>query len=119
MKFIKLLKKIKSYSDHPVHKMSCIIAHKNKIMSIGFNKYKTHPKSKHPWGYIHAELDAILDNKFADLKGCTAYIYRETNNGEPALAKPCPSCLETLKIAGIKKICYSDYNGYKEELING
>lgn len=117
MKFAKLLKKIKSYSDHPVHKMSCIIANKNQVVSVGFNKYKTHPKSKHPWGYIHAELAAILDNRFADIKGCTAYIYRETRDGKPAIAKPCPTCLETLRLAGIKKIVYTDLNGYKEENI--
>jgi deoxycytidylate deaminase len=99
--------------------MSCVIADKNQIVSIGFNKYKTSPKSNHPYHMIHAELSAILDNKFADLKGCTAYVYRETRDGKMALARPCPSCLETLKLAGIKKICYSDINGVKEEIING
>lgn len=117
MKFIKLLKKIKSYSDHPMYKMSCVIADKNQVISIGFNKYKTHPKSLHPWGFIHAELAAILDNKFADLKGCTAYIYRETRDGKPAMAKPCPTCMETLKLAGIKKVVYTYNNGHKEENI--
>lgn len=97
--------------------MSCVIANKNQIISVGFNKYKTSPKSTHPYRMIHAELDAILDNKFADLNGCTAYIYRETRDGTPALSRPCPSCMQTLKLAGIKKICYSIENGFKEEFI--
>lgn len=111
MKFLKLLQKLRNYSDHPVHRMSCVIADKNRVVSIGFNKYKTHTKSKHPWGYIHAELAAILDNKFADLKGCTAYVYREDKAGIPKLAKPCSSCMDALKLAGIKKVCYSVEDG--------
>ena len=87
MKFLKLLKKLRSLSDHPLHKMSCVIANKNQVISIGFNKYKTSPRSNHPYKMIHAELAAILDNKFADLNGCTLYVYRETKDGNLALAK--------------------------------
>lgn len=117
MKFLKLLKKLRSLSDHPLHKMSCVIANKNQIISIGFNKYKTHTASRHQYKMIHAELAAILDNKFADLKGTTAYIYRENRHGEQALAKPCPSCMETLKLAGVKKIVYTIDKGVKEEVL--
>jgi deoxycytidylate deaminase len=115
MKFLKLLKKLKNLSTHPVHQMGCVIAKKNQVISIGFNKYKTSPRSKHPYGYIHAELSAVLDNKFTDLNGATAYIYRETKDGIPAISKPCPSCMHTLKLAGIKKICYSNNGSFKEE----
>ena len=97
--------------------MSCVIANKNQVVSIGFNKYKTDPKSRHPFKMIHAELAAILDNRFADLKGTTAYIYREDRHGNAALAKPCPSCMETLRLAGIKKVVYSDMNGSKTEVL--
>lgn len=117
MKFLKLLKKLRQYSDHPVHKMSCVIADKNQVISIGFNKMKKHPKSNHPWRCLHAEVSALLDNKFADLKGCTAYVYREDKAGQPAIAKPCPSCMQALKLAGIKKVWYSDNGGYKEERV--
>lgn len=117
MKFLKLLKKLRSLSDHPLHKMSCVIADKNQIISIGYNKCKTNPNSTHKYKMIHAELDALLDNRFNDLKGCTAYIYREHRDGTPALAKPCPTCLQALKLAGIKKICYSDTGTFKMEKI--
>lgn len=115
MKFLKLLQKLQTYSTHPVHKMSCVIANKNRVVSIGFNKYKTHTKSKNTHPYIHAELAAILDNKFADLNGCTAYVYREHKNGTPAISKPCNHCMQMLKIAGIKKVWYN--NGDKEECL--
>lgn len=117
MKFLKLLKKLKEFSNHPTHKMSCVIARKNQVISIGYNKYRTHPKSKHPYRMIHCELDALLGNKFVDLKGTTAYIYRETQDGIPALSKPCIFCLEALKIAGIKKVCYSNQGKFIMEKI--
>lgn len=117
MKFLKLLKKLRNQSDHPTHRHSCVIAKGNQIISIGYNKYKTSPKSNHPYKYIHAELSAILDNQFNDLAGTTAYIYRERNDGTPALSKPCKSCVELLKIAKIKKICYSIDNGFEEEYL--
>jgi deoxycytidylate deaminase len=97
--------------------MSCVIADKNQIISIGFNKYKTHTQSNHEYKYLHAELAALLDNKFTDLNGCTAYIYREHRDGTPALARPCPSCMQALQLAGIKKICYSDTGTFKMEVI--
>lgn len=96
--------------------MACVIADKNQVISIGFNKLKKHPRSNHPWKAIHCELAALLDNKFADLKGCTAYVYREHANGTPAMARPCPSCREALQIAGIRKVCYTTETGMKEEL---
>lgn len=117
MKFLKLLKKLKDQSTHPTHRMSVVIAQKNQIVSIGFNKYKTSPKSNHPYRMIHAELSAILDNKFVDLKGATAYIYREHRDGTFALSRPCKYCMEALKVAGIKKICYTIEQGTKEETL--
>lgn len=117
MKFLKLLKRLKGQSTHPVHKVSAVIAKKNHVISIGYNKYKTHPKSRHPWHYMHAELSAVLDNKFADLKGSTIYIYRETRDGVPAISKPCESCLQTLKLAGIKKVVYTNNGKFTEENI--
>lgn len=117
MKFIKLLKKLKQFSTHPVHQMSCVISKGNQIISVGYNKNKTHTHSPHKYKFLHAEIVALLDNKFADLNGCTIYIYRETRDGVPAISKPCPSCMEAIRLAGIKKICYSINGTFKEERV--
>jgi deoxycytidylate deaminase len=107
MKFQKLLQKLKKNSNHPVHQVSAVIAKKNQIISIGFNKYKTHTKSLHPWHYLHAEADAILKIKdLTKLKGSDIYIYREHRNGTPALSKPCESCFKMIKKYDIKNIFY-------------
>lgn len=117
MKFLKLLKKLRNLSDHKDHKISCVIAKRNQVISIGYNKYKTNPASKHPFPCTHAELSAILDNRYADLRGTTAYVYRENNKGEFRTARPCEFCYAALKEAGIKRMVYTITNGYKEETL--
>ena len=117
-RFLMLAKRLLELSEHPEHKHSCIIARGNKIISFGVNKNKTSPHSRHPHKRIHAELSAILNAKRLDIAGATMYIYREHKNGTTALSRPCPFCLELIKETQIKKICYSDYNGFKEEFVN-
>ena len=117
VKFFELAAKISQKAEHHSHKMSCVIIKKNRIVSVGWNAIKTSPKSLARFNMLHAEIKALLSNKFEDLKGCTAYIYRANKNGELALAKPCVGCFEALKLAGIIKICYTVQNGYKEEYL--
>jgi len=76
---------------------------------------KTSPASKHPYRMIHAELSAVMDNKFTDLNGCTAYVYREDNTGTPVMSRPCIYCIDLLKLAGIKKIVYSKNGNFETE----
>lgn len=114
-KFFKLAKKLSEKSDHHSHHLGCVIVNKNSVISVGFNQLKTHSKSPHKYKMLHAEISALLGNTYRELKGCTAYIYREHRSGEKALAKPCPSCEIALKEAGIKKVCYTTEEGYKEE----
>lgn len=115
IKFFDLAKRIASKSDHHLHKLGCVIVKKNRIISMGWNEMKTHSKSNHPWKFVHAEFKAILNVDPEELKGSTAYIYREHKDGSPALSKPCPHCLHALESVGIKKICYSTYGAYHEE----
>ena len=68
---------------------------------------------------IHAEVRAIMNCQTDDLNGAVAYVYRETADGMPALARPCPWCWLELEKAGIKKIFYtiSEYPYYAWERI--
>lgn len=94
--------------------MSCVIVDKNRVVSVGYNKCQTHPKSNHGYKQLHAELGAIIGMEYSELKGCTAYVYRENKQGEPRMAKPCPTCEAALREVGIKKVCYSIVGGYTE-----
>ena len=52
-----------------------------------------------------------------DFSKVILYIYREYNNGMPAMARCCPSCFAAAKELGIGTIVYTTDNGYAIEKI--
>lgn len=117
-KFFDLAKKLSKKSQHHSYKMGCVIVNKNKVVSLGINKIKTHTKSPHRFKMLHAEIDAVLGIDQEELKGCTAYVYRGTKDGKPAMSKPCPACQTILKEAGIKQVYYTVDNETGFDYIN-
>lgn len=103
------------YGEHKQHKVGCVIAKGNKVLSWGYNRDKTHSKSPHAWAYIHAEFDAIRRLNPEELRGASIYIYRQKKDGSPALAKPCESCYNLIKDLGIREICFTVENGFERE----
>jgi deoxycytidylate deaminase len=108
--FLLLARKAESLSDHPNYNLGCVIARKSRILGIGFNQMKTHPRSKS--FTIHAELKAILNSR-CDLRGATAYVSRHTTHS-PASARPCRNCEELLAEVGIKKVIFTTPFGIGE-----
>ena len=111
-KYFDLAQKLSLKSTHPKHKLGCVVVKKNEVIGLGFNKFKTHPKSKHPFQMIHAELDATLGINREVLSGAEVYVYRETKDGAQAIAKPCPYCEAALREVGVKKVYYTTDYGY-------
>ena len=115
IKFFKLAQKVSDLSEHRKQTGAAIIKN-NRIISIGVNKYKTHPKQiNHHTGEfgvsIHAELDALLRAK-GNVEGSTIYISRKSKDGSITnLAKPCANCLKLLISFRIKYIVYSIHEG--------
>ena len=107
IRFFELARRLSKHSDHYQHKLGCVIVRKNKILSVGFNKLSTHPKSPHAYHSLHAEISALIGLSYEDLRYCVAYVYRETKDGKTALARPCPSCERALKLAGIRGVYYT------------
>lgn len=105
------------YGEHKQHRVGCVIAKGNRVMSWGYNRDKTHSKSPHAWAYIHAEFDAIRRLNPEELKGSSIYIYRQKKDGTPALARPCESCFKLIKDLGIKEICYTIDGSFEREFI--
>ena len=102
----KLARKSPSY-----HKLGCVIASGNKVISVGFNDMgKTHPKANSPFKTLHAEVDALIGLDSADK--CDAYVFREFKSGKWALAKSCPACELALRKAGVKRIFYTTDDGW-------
>jgi deoxycytidylate deaminase len=116
-KFFELAKKLSKKSDYSQYHLGACVVKKNRVLGIGFNRNRTHPKANSLYHYLHAEIDSLLGLNFTQLKNATMYIYRETKLGAPALAKPCPSCRIAIENSGIKRIIYTTHLGYTEEVI--
>ena len=106
-KYFDLAKRLSLKSDHCRYCIGCVIVKKSKVVGVGYNQLKTHPKSPHDYNTIHAEFSAILGVPVADLKGATVYVYRENKKGELALAKPCKHCQKMLEGCGVKTVYYT------------
>lgn len=86
------------------YKVGAVISRHGKPLAIGCNKLKTH--ASYPEAYsIHAEIAAIMRVKYTE--NTTLWVYRETSDGKPGIAKPCHLCMPVIIEAGIKRIYYS------------
>ena len=101
-------------SDHGLHKMGAIVIRGGgvNVVAQGFNKNRTHPRSKTYNRTIHAELDAILSvYPRENIYGGDMYVVRVTKAGNFGTSKPCKDCWILLKEAGIKTVTYIDEEG--------
>ena len=86
--------------------VAAVIIFGSKIISLGYNKTKTHPlvRKFSKQGTIHAEIDAILKVSNEEiLKKCDIFVYRINKKGICKISKPCPLCTQVLHMYGIKK----------------
>jgi deoxycytidylate deaminase len=97
-------------STHPKHKMGALIMSGKDIISAGYNKNRTHPRSPHVF-CIHAEVDAILKNRRGLMEGMTMYVIRVTPAGSWGTSTPCVGCSIFMKEYGIEQVVYIDENG--------
>lgn len=93
-------------SEHPLQRHGAVIVRNGRILSYGWNKMKTHPKSLHPYKAVHAEMDALFKAK-GNCEGATLYVARLTNTGVLMNSQPCPYCMATMIAAGIKRVFYT------------
>lgn len=99
----------------PRRKKHCsIIMHKNKILAVGINRFKTHPlavKHGYLFGEVHSELDAFLKCDRRD--GLELWNFRFNSFGQMRMSRPCPKCLPWCgKI--FDRICYTMEDGIHE-----
>lgn len=96
-------------SDHPLHRLGAVVVRGSRVISVGWNKYKTHPRSPHPFKHIHAEVSAIQKAGYQAF-GADLYVYREGRDGVMRLSKPCKSCMAAINKAGVRRVFYTDIN---------
>lgn len=118
--YISILKKITQDIECVANQtLAACVVKRNKIISFGHNKKKTHPLqnkfNKHPEAiYLHAEIDAIKNAlkrvSANELAGSTLYIVRTKKNGSEGLAKPCKGCMQAIESFGICEVIYTSNN---------
>ncbi len=111
-------------STHSKAHIGAVIVIGNYVVSRGFNKAKTHPLQARldrennyhcPNAKLHAEVSALLNSGKHDLSNAEIYIYREDKDGHMANCKPCVSCTEALRLAGVREVFYTTREGYAFE----
>ena len=128
--FFKAAKAVSELSDHPRHKLGCVVVLGHRIVSSGKNSNtKCHALQAKldkevlgcecP-GLLHSEVDALrpLINNKVDLSRASVYVYRQHKNGTLGLARPCPRCMKLIKQCGIKKVYYTTEGGFANEILN-
>lgn len=79
-------------------------------------KYFSEKVGMHPdRAYLHAELHACIKSNGRPIE--TMLVQRFDAEGNPADAKPCPSCVEALKAFGVQKVRWTSRDGIKEQLV--
>lgn len=119
----------KRYNDSPV-RVACAIYKGSAKIAQSVNERKTHPMmekyndmymnfSRRP--FLHAEINALLQAGWREgegnLSGCVLYVARKLNKAGYGEACPCPTCMAAIIDSGIKKIVYTNNNGYSVQYI--
>lgn len=126
--FFRMAQVMSTFSDHRC-KIGCIIVDKHRVISSGYNsnskchsiqaKVDTEHFNCYCTGKIHAETSALIPllKTKEDYSRATLYTFRETKDGELAMARPCPRCMKLIKQAGISKIKYTTNEGFATEYL--
>lgn len=110
---------VAKHSPHPIHRMGAVIVRGGNLISAGYNKNHSHPRSNSYDNMIHAELSALIA---AGWGGSTLdgdlYVARVTKGGAIGTSKPCSDCMDLILEACISSVTYLDENGHikKENL---
>ncbi len=89
--------------------LGAVCARKNRVISVGWNRSQTHPKSPSKYKFIHAELDCILGIDGNKLRGSSIFVARVGYDyrAEILLAQPCTSCQELLRRMYIRDVFFT------------
>lgn len=114
-------------TDHRCRHFSFIIDG-SRILKIGFNRDKTHPKNllydyRNRRGElmsnqigIHSEMDAVIKLGETDCTGLTIINTRINRNNSLDLSRPCRGCVDMLRRLNFKSVYYNDSNGIFTQL---
>ena len=120
-----------TYSGPSRVQLGCVAVYHGTVLAKGCNLDKTHTtqdrynylrydanrESRYYPSKVHSEISVLSRIKYLDIdfSKVTLFIAREYKNGNPAMARPCLSCLAAAHETGIRTICYTTDNGYAIE----
>ena len=109
-------------TDHRCRHFSFIVDG-TRILKIGFNRNKTHPKNL-LYNYrnrsgdlmsnqigVHSEMDAVIKFGETDCSGLVMINTRINRNNVLDLSKPCGGCIDMIKRLNFKQVYYNDVCG--------
>ncbi len=84
-----------------------------KVCAFGKNKYfdRVYEQRKNIKFTVHAEIDALMSYPKHELKGMDIMIIRVKGDGTLGDSRPCNTCIEKLRKAGIRRAYYSTRDG--------
>lgn len=86
---------------------------KRRVVAAECNSYKTHPMvlefSLYP--SLHAEMSCLVHYGLDNSAGCDIIVMRIRKDNSLGCSKPCSSCMEALKFAGVNKVYYTTSKG--------
>ena len=102
-------KKIASTSDCR-HRHGAVTIRGGRVVAVGVNSYRNDMSQFNIvpdlGRSIHAE-EACLRVVKGEASGAVLYVARVNRKGEEMMSKPCSSCMEKLKQAGVKRVVYT------------
>lgn len=105
-------KNIALNNGHQFH-LAAVLYRKNKVIKIGTNVKKTHPKFVRTYedgsvqGHLHAEMDVLRYSKPGD----KITVLRFSPRGDLTMAKPCRFCQKFIREYGISEVTYTNWDG--------
>ena len=111
--------KEKAVNNGRTYHIAAILKRRGKVIKIGENTNKTHPRFKRQYkdgswaSHMHAEMNVL---RFAKPGDTVEVIRFKKCSHERTMAKPCHLCMKELKIAGIKSVRYTNWQGEWEEI---
>lgn len=113
---IQLKKLTKMASESAIYyKHAAALIVGNNIYSIGVNKFIGEMKDKNNKSHyktMHAEINVFENFSKKNVRGMDILVIRVNKNSALKNSRPCNQCIDKLQKIGIRKVFYSDDDGY-------